>query len=353
MNIERGARTIELSTVLNEISEAHLPHDVNAWLTKESEYLVKLINVYTKDPDTFGLHPDLRSNPALILSTMLRSAETLYKYQLEYNKAISGLAIANGIKYKNLEEIPTKLQELTLNRERQKLAAHLKNGGNIAFGLMGSGASGKGTIGKRTGMQRAVNTTTRLMRPGEEHGKDYNYIRVMEPQIAQTLDIDTGIANGVNYFDKYGPYVTVVHRPGRARHGTSITEFKKHFEAGERSIFFEHGPIQVEEAAEKMPELLPNAMVVPVCVLPPQGGILPLASRIVVRTYGDPTHQDTSISEGYKIKDEYLESTIGIGQIAELAYTAKFNQGQNPLGVVYIVNDDLHEAVDALKSLTS
>ncbi len=325
--------------------------EVDTWLAKEADYLAQIISVYIKDPDTFGLHEDLRKNPQLILQTMLESAEILYKYQLAYNKTLVALAQINKIKYQNLSDIPQKLQDLTVAREKQRIAAHLAKGGKVAIGLMGSGASGKGTIGKRTGMKRAVNVTTRFVRPGEEHGKDYLYIRVMEPQIANTLDIDTGIADGVNYFDKYGPYVTVVHRQGRARHGTPLSEFKKHFEEGEKVIFFEHGPIQVQEVAEKLPQLLPNSLVIPVCVLPPKTGILPLAARIVVRTYGDPDHQDTSNSNGYKIQESYLESTIGMGQIDELGYTAKFVEGKNPLGIAYIVNDNLQEAVKVMQGL--
>jgi len=349
--MERSVLSIDQKKVLSEISGAKLAPEVSSWLSKEAGYLSKLINVYVKDPDTFGLHPELRTNPILILKTILYSADTLYRYQNAYNEAIKGLAEVNGVNYESLSDIPEKLQELTVEREKLKLNDHLQVGDNIAIGLMGSGASGKGTIGKRAGIPRAVNITTRPVRPGEEHGKDYNYIRMMEPQVSETLDLDTGVADGVNYFEKYGPYVTTVHRPGRARHGTPISEFTKHYEDGEKVIFFEHGPIQVEEAARKLPELAPGSLVMPICVLPPKTGILPLASRIAVRTYGDPEHRDTSETEGYKIKDTYLESTIGMGQIDELAWTAKFVEGEKPLGVAYIVNDNLQEAVETLRSL--
>lgn len=356
--------------VSGAIAEGVQDAKVRAWLAGQGGYLAEMINVYAADPDTFGLHPDLRKDPLLILKTVLHSADTLYKYQQAYNKALSEVAVANGVDASKLDEVPGKLQESTLEKEHGRIVAHLADGGNVAIGLMGSGASGKGTVGKRAGMERAVNVTTRPMRPGEAHGKDYLYIRVLEPQTAETLDIDTGYnvvgrdASGqpvyetdaageaINYFDKYGPYVTTVHRPGRARHGTPVSEFQKHFDKGEKTIFFEHGPVQVEEAGRKVPDLVPGAIVLPVCILPPKTGVLPLALRIAVRTYGDANHRDPNVTNGYAIKESYLESTIGFGQIDELAMTAGFSRGEKPLGIAYIVNDKLADAVEALRGLT-
>lgn len=358
---------VNKNDVLQAIEEAQLPTDVSTWLSAQAEYLADLVNVYSKNPDTFGLHDDLRSNPIRIIKTMLLSAETLYRYQGSYDSALIKLAHVNGVPFTQIEEIPELLQKVTFAKEKGLVSKHLAGGGKVVIGLMGSGASGKGTIGKRTGMQRAVNYTTRYKRPGEDHGKDYFYIRELEPKVADTLDIDTGfntIANApstfevdtdgkpVNYFEKYGPYVAIVHRPGRALHGTPVGEFTKHFEKGERAIFFEHGPIQVQEVGDKLPTFNPEVKVLPVCILPPKTGIVPLALRIVVRTYGDPTHKDPNV-EAYKIKDEYLDSTIGLGQIAELEWTSKFTEGDKPLGVVYIVNDNLQKAVDELKELVA
>lgn len=360
-------KTITVSDVIKAIDNSNLPPEVQKWVMGESEYLTKLINVYVSDPDTFQLPVDMRNNPILILKTILYSAETLYGYQQAYNEALIKLAQANGIQYQDIREVPALLQAKTLSSEQAKLVDHLANGGKVAIALFGSGASGKGTIGKKSGMSRAVNYTTRIRRPTEVQGVDYYYIREMEPGLQDALDIDTGYkvigeVNGekqyevgsdgkpVNYFEKYGPYLTTVYRPGRARHGTSASEFENQF-ANNNAIFFEQGPIQVQEAGEKLGEYIPNARVLPVCILPPESGILPLASRIAVRTYGDPTHKDPSVTDGYKITDIYLESTIGMGQIEELVMTTNFSAGENPLGIAYIVNDNLSEAVRNLKSL--
>lgn len=364
-------KDVERSQVEGLIKESGLTSKVQKWLLGESKYLTNLINVYVHDPDTFNLHSDLRKEPLLILNTILESADTLYKYQQEYNVALSKIAQANGVKYDKLSDVPEKLQEISLKREGMKVKSHLSNEGKLVVGLMGSGASGKGTMGKRAGMPRAVNFTTRLKRPGEEHGVDYYYIREMEDGLLETLDIDTGYkvigtdetagkpiyekdskGNPVDYFGKHGPYVTTVHRPGRAKHGTSVIEFNRHFNNGARSIFFEHGPIQVAEAGEKLPGFIDRAKVLPVCVLPPKTGILPLAIRIAVRTYGDPVHKDPAVSDSYKIADSYLESTIGSGQIEEFLWTANF-LNERPLGIVYIVNDNLSEAVAVLNNLIS
>ncbi|CAN5328790.1 hypothetical protein BH10PAT1_BH10PAT1_3840 [soil metagenome] len=357
-NIKGISNRINSDQVTDIISKASLSPETTDWLNSNSKYITDLINVYADDPDTYGLHQDLRNNPLLVAETILYSAETLHKYQEAYNKTLIELAKTNGVDFENIADIPMLLQNASIERERPKISAQLKSGGYVAIGLMGSGASGKGTIGKRTGMDRVVNYTTRFIRPGEEHGKDYLYIRTLEPEVSETLDIDTGIAedkngNKINYFDKYGPYITVVHRPGRARHGTSIDQFKEHFGAGKKAIFFEHGPIQVQEAGEKLPQFIDKAKVFPVCVLPPKTGILPLALRIAVRTYGDKDHQDTTVKDGYKIQESYLESTIGLGQITELAWTANFLEGDKSLGITYIVNDNLMEAVQTLQGLIS
>lgn len=359
--------------VISEIESFDTKPEIKEWLKQNAQYLLSLLQVYIDEPDTFGLAQELRDNPILILRTVLLSSETLYTYQLAYNEALLELASANGIVFEDIEDIPALLQSISLEREGKKAKEDLNNGGKLAIALSGSGASGKGTLGKRTGMKRVVNFTTRPARPGEKHDVDYHYIDHINPNIkfdAQAgtgLDKDTGfnivdIIDGepvyekdesgepIDYFAKYGPYLVSVHRKGRAKHGTSIEEFETMYESGESAVFFEHGPEQVLEAGEKLPEAIPNARVLPVCILPPKSGILPLAMRIAVRTYGDLEHKDTS-TESYKIKDSYLDSTIGLGQIEELKMSAKYIQGAKPLGVAYIVNDNLQEAVEAFKSL--
>lgn len=352
------------------INSAKISPETATWLKGQTSYLDEIIKVYVADPNTYGLHQDLQKNPLDLLGTVLNSADKLFGYQTAYDDALREIANANGIDPSNLDNIPEKLQALSLPRERAKIVEHYKSGGVIAVGLMGTGASGKGTIGKRTGMGRAVNFTTRPKRPGEEQGKDYFYIREMVPVVKDTLDIDTGLnvvgtnndkpiyekdekGEPINYFDKYGPYLVTVHRPGRAKHGTSITQFNELFDAGNKAIFFEHGPVQIQEAGKQLPKHIENAKVVPVCILPPRRGVLPLAFRIAVRTYGDPEHKDPSIETGYKIDDSYLESTIGMAQIEELKMTANFVRGNNPLGIAYIVNDNLQEAVEAMKELVT
>lgn len=371
-NDKDNSKRVNTDQIMEVISKRKLSPKASKWLTSQPQYIVDLINVYADDPDTFGLHNNLRENPLLILETVLHSAELLFSYQEAYNGALFSIAEVNGVMFNSLEEIPELLQKKSTDRERARILHHINSGGVVVMGLMGSGASGKGTMGKRTGMQRAVNYTTRLKRPGEEHGKDYYYIREMEPGLADRLDIDTGFRitgrnpktnepiyetdendKPINYFEKYGPYITTVHRPGRAKHGTSIKEFEKYFNNGEKAIFFEHGPIQVQEAGEKLPKFMANAAVFPICVLPPKTGIIPLALRIAVRTYGDKDHQDNSVVDGYKIQESYLESTIGMGQIEELAWTKKFLKGKQSLGITYIVNDNLDEAVRTLRSLIS
>ena len=366
----KSEREKQIDQAVDSLNGIEMSPNSAQWLRNQARYLKELTNIYADNPDIFGLHDDLRTKPELILDTVFRSADKLLEYQAAYDKALSEIADANSISFSSLDEIPTLLQDLSVAREREQIVGHFKSGGVIAIGLMGTGASGKGTIGKRTGMERVVNVTTRSRRPSEEHGKDYLYIREMVPEVRDTLDIDTGFniismdngspvyelgADGkpINYFDKYGPYLVAVHRPGRAVHGTPISQFKELYDSGSKAIFFEHGPVQVQEAGEKLPTFIKNAKVVPVCILPPQRGVLPLAFRIAVRTYGDPDHQDTNVGAGYKISDSYVESTIGLGQIEELEMTAKFVKGDKPLGIAYIVNDDLQEAVDTMKELVS
>lgn len=307
----------------------------------------------------------------LILDTVLNSAEKLYQYQAAYNDALRGLAQANGIEYQSLDQIPGLLQKKTFDEQRAQLTTHFDRGGVVAVAVNGMGATGKGTVAGRSGMPRAVNYTTRPRRPTEVHGVDYYYISILEGDI--DLDKDTGYKvlkrdpdtnkptefetdeNGkpIDYFAKYGPYLTTVHRQGRARHGTSAEEFKRLFNGGERAISFEQGVEQVQEAVKELPQLIENAIVMPVWIMPPGEGILALASRIAVRTYGDEEHRDPDVDYGYKIADSYLESTIGTGQIQEMAWVKNFSQGEDPLGVVFIVNDRLDDAVETLKRLVA
>lgn len=369
---EAPKNQITIDEVISTIDSRIENEQVKMWLNKEVNQIVQIINTYAADPDTYQLNQDLRENPLLILSTILQSAETLYTYQQEYNQALIKLAEANGIDYSELGEIPSKLQLLTVEREKQNLANHLSSGGRVVIALNGIGASGKGTVSKKAGAVRAVNYTTRQMRPSESHGEtgDYYYINQLEGFPEGSIDKDTGFhivgvdpisqepifeldSNGqpINYLDKYGPFVTTLWRPGRAVYGTTVDEFQRLRDAGKKTIFFEHGPEQVIEAGRELPKHFPDSKVLPVCILAPSTGIIQLASRIVVRTYGDPVHRDPQVVDGYKITDSYLESTIGFAQINELAMTTEFMQGETPLGVAYIVNDNLEEAVKTFKGL--
>jgi len=360
--------SVQVKDITDLVTNSSLRNQTKEWLNGQAPYLQELVQVYVDDPDTFGLHPELKKNPLEIVKTVIQSADKLYEYQEKYDAGLVEIAQANGIEVNNLDDIPLKLQEISLQRERRRVEEQFEESGVVAIGIMGTGASGKGTVGKLSGMQRAVNVTTRPKRPTEIQGKDYLYIREMEPNVADTLEIDSGHnvvgekdghklyetgpdGKPLDYFEKYGPYLTIVHRQGRARHGTPVSQFSELYDKGEKAIFFEHGPVQVKEAGEKLPEHIENAIVVPVCILPPKRGVVPLAVRMAVRTYGDPDHQDKHVEDSYKIEDNYIESTIGFGQIEELRMTSEFVKGDNPLGVAYIVNDKLQDAVDALKSL--
>jgi len=365
----------DVTQITSQIKESPVSDEARSWLMGEAENIADLVNVYIADPDKYGLHPDLIKKPELIVETILHSADLLHSYQIAYNQALARVAEANDVESSNLDNVPELLEAASIQREIGKVNELFQNpDAKLAIGLMGTGASGKGTIGKRSGMDRAVNVTTRPKRPTEEHGKDYLYIRIMEPQTEGTLDIDTGLnvvghdpatsepiyetdAHGtpINYFDKYGPYVAIAPRPGRALHGTPTSEFKRLYDSGLRSIFFEHGPEHVKQAIENLSEQMPDVQVLPVCILPPKRGIIALATRLAVRTYGDKGHQDTSFSRGFRIEDKYLESTIGLAQIKELEMTGDFVKGKGSpeLGIVYIVNDDLDRAVEVMKHVVT
>jgi guanylate kinase len=359
MSTEMEKATL-VEQIQDKVKNSNLPLDIQEWLISEKESLEQVVERYKKNPNFIEIPKEaseevikartqLKENPILIIDTILSSAEILHQYQMLYKNSLNAIATASGVDSSEMpfEKLARAIEDATYKRERKRIEGFKKDGQKIAMPILGIGGTGKGTMIKLSGIPRIVNHTTRPRRPGEEEGVDYYYVGNVN--LEGYKEDEKG--NLVDYHaNNYGPFVADLLRPGRGRYSTSV----KSVEDGLKTspvVFIEQSPEQVKVIGQKIPELMQKTQVVPVCILPPGSGILELATRVIVRTYGDPIHRDTDYTKGYKIKDSYLESTVGPGQIAEIAQTVDFSRGANPLGIAYIVNDDLNRSVALLKDL--
>lgn len=341
--------------VKEALSAADSQTEAGKWLASQTGVVTEIVMRYVANPsmieiseeasdDVKALRSELKRNPTIIADLLALKADTLFEYQTNYYNVLHRLAEGVGLVTDNIpdEKIASSLEDFTFDRGHTKVEAALTAGKKIGVPMLGIGGTGKGTIIKLSG-PRVVNTTTRSRRPGEVEGVDYHYI--------PDVDVEGKDQSGNNRYLEQGPFLADLIREGRGRYGTTVAATKEAFESSDVA-FIEQSPGEVVNISKNAPALLPELVLQPICILPPGGGILELATRVIVRTYGDPTHQDPEVSGRYSVKDSYLESTMGPGQITEVAETTLF--ADNPdLGIVYVVNDDLTRAVDKVKSLLS
>ncbi len=349
----------KMSQIAAKVKEALNTADVESeagkWLASQSGVVTEIVMRYIANPSTIeisdeasdevkALREELRRDPTIIASLLALKADTLFEYQSNYNQVLHKLADGVGLNTEGIadEDIAASLEEHTLAQGKDKVEQALASGKKVGVPMLGIGGTGKGTIIKLSG-PRVVNTTTRARRPGEEAGVDYHYI--------DGVDVAGLDSNGNNKYLEQGPFLADLLREGRGRYGTTVAATKEAF-AHSDIAFIEQSPAEVVNISKNAPELLPELTLQPVCILPPGGGILELATRVVVRTYGDPTHKDPEVVDQYSVKDSYLESTMGPGQITEVAETTLFSENPD-LGIVYIVNDELPRAVSQVKNLLS
>lgn len=284
-----------------------------------------------------------QEHPVKLLYSLLASREIIAELQKPYDDALRTLAEANGVSTTEvpLDQMARAIETASINREHPGIKAHLENGGKVAAIVLGIGGTGKGTMIERSDYDRAVNHTSRAMRPGEAEGRDYYY----RPDI----DMDTPLAEVESALGT--ELLADLVRPGRGRYMTSKKAVEEALQ-NNSVVFIEQAPDKIGPMVERAREIMPNLLIVPVCILPPDRGVIELAARVVARSYGDENHRDPEGPEGvYKLKDSYLTSTIGPEQIAEITQTAAFLTDQSVGSVAYIVNDDLRRAIDVLNNL--
>ncbi len=356
MNNTEKEKMSEINTKVKEaLAKTDSKSEAGTWLASQSGVITEIVMRYIANPSMIeisdeasdevkALREELRNNPVLVAELMALKADKLFEYQSNYNNVLHRLA--DGVKLDTAkladDDIASALQEHTFANGQTKVEQAISTGKKVGVPMLGIGGTGKGTIIKLSG-PRVVNTTTRARRPGEEVGVDYHYV--------EGVDVEGNDTNGSgeNKYLAQGPFLADLIRPGRGRYGTTVAATKEAFEHS-NIAFIEQSPGEVLNIAKNAPELLPELVLQPVCILPPGGGILELAARVIVRTYGDPTHKDPEVENRYSLNDSYLESTMGPGQITEVAETTLF--ATNPeLGIVYIVNDDLKKAVSQVKNL--
>ena len=352
---EEEKMSLIASKVKDALSTADIESEAGKWLASQSGVVTEIVMRYIANPSTIeisdeasdevkSLREQLRRDPTTIAGLLALKADTLFEYQSNYNQVLHNLAEGVGLNTEGIadEDIASALEDHTLAKGQAKVEEAIGNGKKVGVPMLGIGGTGKGTIIKLSG-PRVVNTTTRARRPGEEAGVDYHYI--------DGVDVEGLDASGENKYLAQGPFLADLLRPGRGRYGTTVAATKEAF-AKSNIAFIEQSPAEVVNISKNAPELLPELTLQPVCILPPGGGILELATRVIVRTYGDPTHKDPEVEDRYSVKDSYLESTMGPGQITEVAETTLFTQNPD-LGIVYIVNDELPRAVSQVKKLLS
>lgn len=332
------------------LSSYNLSSHAFEWLYSEIGTIEGILARYSANPESISIDPSvapevaeartkLRANPEEILACIARSADLLVTYQEAYDVALVSIAKNLGVDITNVTaaELASVLESKTVATESARIQEHYKNNGKLAACMLGMGGTGKGTLISQSRFPRVVNHTSRPARPGEVEGKDYYYLTGVD----ETTDIEPIV----------GPVLADLIRPGRGRYMTSLKAVKSVFETSPVA-FIEQSPDQVAEIKKSGETLFPEMLVEPVCILPPGRGILEIATRVVVRTYGDPTHKDTNF-EDYRINDSYFESTMGKNQIQEVAATVTFIDSQTHSGVAYIVNDDLSRANHVLDELIS
>lgn len=349
----------KMSQIAHKVKEALAKTDPESesgkWLASQSGVVIDIVMRYVANPsmveisdeasdEVRELRQKLRQNPVIIADLLALKADKLFEYQSNYNNVLHRLAEGVELDTQGIkdEDIAASLEEHTFAKGHEKVENAIKSGKKVGVPMLGIGGTGKGTIIKLSG-PRVVNTTTRARRPGEEAGVDYHYI--------EGVNVEGVDANGENKYLAQGPFLADLIREGRGRYGTTVAATKEAFNNSDIA-FIEQSPAEVVNISQNAPKLLPELVLQPICILPPGGGILELATRVVVRTYGDPTHKDSAVTDQYSLNNSYLESTMGPGQITEVAETTLF--ADNPdLGISYIVNDDLTRAVSRVKQLLS
>jgi len=358
MNSLETEKMSEITSIVKEsLAKADSESDAGKWLASQSSVVTEVVMRYIANPsmveisdeasdEVKELRSKLRKNPVIIADLLVLKADKLFEYQSNYNGVLHKLAQGVELDIEGIadEDIAASLELHTFAKGHDKVEKAIGSGKKVGVPMLGIGGTGKGTIIKLAG-PRVVNTTTRARRPGEEVGVDYHYVEGVD---VEGNDIN---GSGENKYLARGPFLADLLREGRGRYGTTVAATKEAFNASDIA-FIEQSPAEVVNISKNAPKLLPELVLQPICILPPGGGILELATRVIVRTYGDPTHKDATVTDQYSLNDSYLESTMGPDQITEVAETTLF--AQNPdLGIAYIVNDDLTRAVTRVKQLLS
>ena len=279
------------------------------------EKMKNSLNFFKQDLNNF------RKNniyPLEAINLVENSKDQIIPILNSWNNALNKVKHAFNLDDSNLENLPTRLHQITF--ENTKNDFHQKNKSKIVIGIAGPGACGKGTLVESLNLPKVVNTTTRPARSYEIDQVHYHFLNDLSFQ---------------NMIDN-GDFLSVTNRPGRGLYGIEKNSLSNILNKSKVAII-EENPETLFKIQQSVQENNPSVYFSINYILPPQPIVLHLATRLAKRSLE---------SNGDFLNS--INSTLGQRQIDEFESLADIAKNGGNV-CFFVINNNVDNIASIIK----